>query len=78
LPPLLDPTQIINLGACKGSPALGKGVNGHHENWATVTYEGAAHWVEHSSWGTDKLGADDDYNIKITREDQSAYHAGQS
>lgn len=73
LPPLFDPSQIVNLPACKAAPALGKGVNGHHENWATVTYEGAAHWVEHSTWGTDNFGADDDYNIVIARDDHSGY-----
>jgi hypothetical protein len=73
LPPLFDPTQLVNLPACSLSSALGDGVNGHHENWAVVTYAGAAKWVEHSTWGNDNFGADDDYNILISRDDQSGY-----
>ncbi len=44
------------------------GVNGHHENWAVVTYAGAAQWAAHEPWY-----GDDDYNIYITRDDQSLY-----
>jgi hypothetical protein len=68
LPPLFDPAQPLNLAFCKGSPAFGKGINGHHENWKTVTYEGAAHWESHSP-----PGEDDDYNIVIARDDHSGY-----
>jgi hypothetical protein len=51
-----------------GSFCPTSGVNGHHENWAVVTYSGAAQWYEHEPWY-----GDDDYNIYILRDDQSGY-----
>jgi hypothetical protein len=71
--PIVDPLQPFNNDACMLGTVLSNGVNGHHENWATVTYSGAAQWKEHSTWGNDNFGADDDYNILISRDDQSAY-----
>ncbi len=58
LPPFPSPGWFCN----------NNGVNGHHENWTVVTYSGAAQWYEHEPWY-----GDDDYNIYITRDDQSAY-----
>jgi hypothetical protein len=72
-PPIIDPLQPFNNDACMLGTVLSNGVNGHHENWATVTYAGAAQWKEHSTWGNDNFGADGDYNILISRDDQSGY-----
>ena len=66
LPPILDPFHLGFVCALHG-------INGHHENWAVATYTGTAQWVEHSTWGNDNFGADDDYNILISRDDQSGY-----
>jgi hypothetical protein len=63
LPPLFNPAHPLNDLLCASS-----GVNGHHENWTVVTYSGAAQWEGHSPWGTDN-----DYNIVISRDDESAY-----
>src|SRR5262249_40245419 len=38
---------------------------GPHINWFGATYEGKVYWQDHSS--------DDDYNIKLTREDRAGY-----
>lgn len=46
---------------------------GRHVNWAIVTYEGKAVWDGHSSFTSDNVGADDDYNINVWRSDQAAY-----
>jgi hypothetical protein len=41
------------------------GVNGHHENWAVVTYTGVAVWYTHSTL------SDNDYNLWIAAADES-------
>jgi len=46
---------------------------GRHVNWHIVTYEGSAKWDSWSSVSSDGIRADDDYNINVWRQDQSAY-----
>ena len=60
--------SVFNLQHPGSGFCTTSGANGHHENWAVVSYTGGAEWESHSP-----VGYDDDYNINIERPDQSAY-----
>jgi hypothetical protein len=63
LPYPFEPLHPLNA-FCTVSGPLGR-----HVNWGIATYSGAARWDEHSTG----FRGDDDYNINVWREDQSAY-----
>jgi hypothetical protein len=46
---------------------------GSHVNWFGVTYTGIIHWDERSCQLHNGVPGDDDYNMKLTRDDKAGY-----
>jgi hypothetical protein len=79
----IDPTVCSPSGSAQDDPAnwarctsskittdRGGGC-GPHVNWFPIQYSGTINWEDHSS--PPETGADDDYNVRLTRSDAALY-----